>query len=334
MAFLHGACVALTRLIWGGKGRRGTLPGMEIALLLIAAGSLTAWLVITVDGLLGDKYVQYVDHVALPDARQRAALPRVTVVVPARDEERNIEAAMSSLLALEYPKLEIIAVDDRSADGTGAILERLSAGDARLQVVHVGELPAGWLGKNHALQLGAERGSGELILFTDADVLFEPTVLLRAVTCLRDQELDHLTIAADVHTPSLLVELFVAAFMLSFVGYFRPWRMGDPKSSHTIGVGAFNLVRRQAYERAGRHVPIAMRPDDDLQLARLLRDHGARQAFGVAGGMVGVEWYPSLGAAIRGLEKNSLAGVGYRPWVLLGAAPAQLVSMCWPFLAI
>jgi hypothetical protein len=77
-----------------------------------------------------------------------------------------------------------------------------------------------------------------------------------------------------------------------------------------------------------------MRPDDDLRLARLLRDHGARQAFGAAGGMVAVEWYPSLNEAIRGLEKNSLAAVNYRPWVLLFGAPAQLVSMCWPFIAI
>ena len=110
--------------------------------------------------------------------------------------------------------------------------------------------------------------------------------------------------------------------------------MGDPRSSHTVGIGAFNLVRRQAYERAGSHAPIAMRPDDDLRLARLLRDHGARQAFGAAGGMVTVEWYPSLRGAIRGLEKNSLAAVGYRPWVLLLAAPLQLAGMCWPFLAI
>jgi len=307
---------------------------MHTALLVVAVLSLLAWLAIAADAVAGEKYVKYVDQVELPDAAGRAALPRVTVVVAARDEERNIGEAMRSLLRLDYPDLEIVAVDDRSADRTGAILDELAAADPRLQVEHVTELPAGWLGKNHALQRGAACATGELILFTDADVVFEPTVLTRAVACMLDADLDHLTIAADVHTPSLLVELFVAAFMVSFVSYFRPWRMGDPRSSYTVGIGAFNLVRRQAYERAGRHAPIAMRPDDDLRLARLLRDHGARQAFGAAGGMVAVEWYPSLSEAIRGLEKNSLAAVDYRPWVLLFGAPAQLVSMCWPFVAI
>lgn len=307
---------------------------METALLIIALTSLAAWLAITFDAVTGDKYIAYVDKVAPPEATRRASLPRVSVIVPARDEQRNIGAAMRSLLDLDYPAVEIIAVNDRSGDATGAILDELAATDPRLRVEHVTELPPGWLGKNHALQHGAGLATGELILFTDADVVFEPTVLGRAVACMLDDGLDHLTIGADVHTPSLLVELFVAAFMVSFVGYFRPWRMGDPNSDHTVGVGAFNLVRREAYERAGGHAPIAMRPDDDLSLARLLRDNDARQAFGAAGGMVAVEWYPSLREAVRGLEKNSLAAVGYRPWTLIGAAPAQLVSMCWPFVAV
>jgi len=307
---------------------------MDTLLLVVAVLSLVAWLVIAADAVTGEKYIKYVDHVPLPDEAQRAALPRVTVVVPARDEERNVGAAMRSLLAVDYPDLEIIAVNDRSGDRTGVILDEFASVDERLRVEHVDELPEGWLGKNHALQLGAVAAAGEFILFTDADVIFEPTVLQRAVTCMLNDDLDHLTIGADVHTPSLLVEMFVAAFMVSFVAYLRPWRMGDPDSSHTVGIGAFNLVRREAYERAGGHAPIAMRPDDDLRLARLLHDHGARQAFGAAGGMVAVEWYPSLGEAIRGLEKNSLAAADYRPALLLSAAPAQLVSMCWPFIAI
>lgn len=298
----------------------------------LAAISLLAWLFVVGDAVVAEKYVKYIDRTPAPAPDD--ALPRVSVIVPARDEERHIADAMKSLLGLDYPNLEIIAVDDRSTDRTGAILDRLAGGDSRLRVEHVEALPEGWLGKNHALQVGADDATGELLLFTDADVMFEPTVLSRAVGCLLEDGLDHLTIGADVHTPSLPVELFVAAFMLSFASYFRPWRMGDPDSAHTVGIGAFNLVRRSVYRAAGGHAAIARRPDDDLQLARLLRDHGASQAFGAAGGMVGVEWYPSLGEAVRGLEKNSLAGVGYRPWTLLAAAPAQLLTMCWPFVAV
>lgn len=307
---------------------------MEGALLVVGVLSLAGWLAIALDAAAGARFVKYIDHVPLPDAGTRAAFPRVSVVVAARDESRNICRAMQSLLSIDYTDFEVIAVNDRSRDRTGVLLDELAAGDARLRVVHVNELPAGWLGKTHALQLGAAHASGELLLFTDADVLFDPTVLQRAVACMIDDELDHLTIGADVHPPGLLVEMFVAAFMVSFVAWFRPWRMGDPRSARTVGIGAFNLVRRSAYERAGGHIPIAMRPDDDLALARLLRDHGARQAFGAAGGMVAVEWYASLGEAVRGLEKNVLAAVGYRAWLLVIAAPAQIASMCWPFVAV
>ena len=307
---------------------------MEATLLVIAVASLAAWLVLAIDIVTGAKFVRYVDQVPFPPAEQLADLPRVTVVVPARNEERNLEAAMRSVLALEYPDFEVIAVDDRSDDRTGAILDELAATDERLRVMHLTDLPAGWLGKNHALHVAAQQATGELLLFTDADVMFESTVLSRAVTCLLGDDLDHLTIVADAHTPSLAVEMFVVAFAVSFMGYFRPWRMGDPNSSATVGVGAFNLVRASTYRDAGGHEPIAMRPDDDLKLAALLRDHGARQAFGVAGGLVVVERYPSLREAFRGLEKNSLAAVDYSPWILLVGAPAQLLFLCWPFVAV
>ncbi|MCH7824392.1 MAG: glycosyltransferase [Acidobacteria bacterium] len=307
---------------------------METALLVVGVLSLALWAIVAIDIATAVKFVRYVDQVPLPSREAVAAFPRVSVVVPARNEERHLAGAMRSILALDYPDLEIIAIDDRSDDRTGEILDELAAADPRLRVLHLTELPDGWLGKNHALQCAAEEATGELILFTDADVFFEPTVLARAVACVREGGLDHLTIVADVHTPSLLVEMFVVAFAVTFVGYFRPWRMGDPNSSATVGIGAFNLVRKQTYFDAGGHRPIAMRPDDDLKLASLLRDHGARQAFGVAGGMVAVEWYASLREAFHGLEKNSLAVVDFKPWMLLGGAPAQLLTMCWPFVAL
>ncbi len=307
---------------------------MEAILLVVSVVSLAAWLVLALDIVTGAKFVRYVDQVPLPPAKQLAELPRVTVVVPARNEERNLEAATRSVLALDYPDLEVIAVNDRSDDRTGAILDSLADGDERLRVMHLTDLPAGWLGKNHALHVAAQEATGELLLFTDADVMFEASVLSRAVVCLLDDDLDHLTIATDVHTPSVAVEMFVAAFAVSFMGYFRPWRMGDPNSSATVGIGAFNLVRASTYRDAGGHEPIAMRPDDDIKLAVLLRDHGARQVFGVAGGMVVVEWYPSLGEAFRGLEKNSLAAVDYTPWIPLAGALAQLLFLCWPFVAV
>src|SRR6185369_2740694 len=104
-----------------------------------------------------------------------------SVVVPACNEARTIERALTSLLAQDYPDLEIVLVDDRSSDETGAIIEHLAASDRRISAIHVRELPAGWLGKVHALQRGLERARGELVLFTDADIHFAPGALRRAV---------------------------------------------------------------------------------------------------------------------------------------------------------
>ena len=307
---------------------------METALLVVAILTLTGFVVVAIDMATGARFVLFVDHATRPSGEELAVYHRVSVIVPARNEEQHLATAMRSILTLDYPDLEVIAIDDRSDDGTGKILDELAAANPRLRAVHVTELPQGWIGKNYALYCGAQEAEGELLLFTDADVYFEPTVLARAISCVQEGELDHLTIAADVHTRSLLLEMFVVAFMVSFFGYFRPWRMGDPNSSVAVCIGAFNLVRKQAYFAAGGHRSIAMRPDDDLRLALLLRDHGSKQGFGVAGGMVSVEWYPDLRAAFHGLEKNSLAAVNFKPWMLLGGAPVQMLTMCWPFVAL
>src|SRR2546423_821839 len=137
-------------------------------------------------------------------------MPPLSVVVPALNEEATVEAAMRTLLALDYPDLEIIGVDDRSTDETGAILDRLAAEDARLRVTHVRELPPGWLGKNHALHVGSAVARGEWILFTDADVHFERDALRRAVRYAVYRRLDHLVVVPQVLLAGFWETLFVS----------------------------------------------------------------------------------------------------------------------------
>jgi glycosyltransferase involved in cell wall biosynthesis len=265
---------------------------------------------------------------------QGSPSPKVSVVVAARNEARKIEEALQSILTQDYPNLEFIFVDDRSTDGTGTILDRLANKDAHVHVVRIMELPKGWLGKNHAQHFGAERATGELILFTDADVVMERSVISRAVAWLRRENIDHLAVTPQLQMPSLLLGMFGGAFALFFGLYAKPWKARDPKSPRHIGIGAFNLVRTEAYRAIGGHCAIAMRPDDDMKLGKVLKKHGFRQDLVLSDGLITVEWYGSLDELIRGLEKNTFAGVEYNLAVVVASSIAQFAVFIWPLLAL
>jgi glycosyltransferase involved in cell wall biosynthesis len=270
----------------------------------------------------------------LPVLPETVTLPRLSVVVPARDEGSAIARAIGSLLEQDYPDLEVIAVDDRSSDTTGAVLQGLAARDRRLLVLRVDELPAGWLGKNHALWRGADRASGEWLLFTDADVVFARPALRHAVAYAVTEGLDHLTLAPRLVARGLALRAFVAFFGYAFVALWGAYLANDPKSKRGVGVGAFNLVRRTAYERIGTMRALSLRPDDDIRLGRRLRGFGFRQRILNGNELMSVEWYPSLRAAISGLEKSMYSSMEYR---VLDAVVVLLylsATMVWPFVGV
>lgn len=262
-----------------------------------------------------------------------ATAPRVSVVVAARDEARGIEAAMRSLLGQQYPDFEIVAVDDRSSDGTGAILDRLAESSPRLRVLHVRELPAGWLGKNHGLSVAAAAATGEWLLFTDADVVMQPEALARAVGFAERRGLDHLALFPDIQVPGLLLQAFVTGFFCLGLAVLRPWKARDPRSWRFVGIGAFNLVRRSAYLRAGGHAPIRLRPDDDLKLGKILKQSGARSDILLGSGLISVAWYHTVGEAINGLMKNTFSVVEYRSLLMAASVPLYLVGALGPLAA-
>ena len=270
-----------------------------------------------------------VDAATLPDPA-----PRVTVVIAARDEERHLASAMRSVLALDYPALEVIAVDDRSTDRTGTVLDQLATADPRLRVIHVRDLPAGWLGKTHALHVAAQAAAGEWVLFTDADVFFAPDTLRRALALAVHTPLDHLVLGPRTTGGTVVMRLLLGFFALGFALSTRPWRAREADRSEHIGIGAFNLVRADVYRAVGGHSRIAMRPDDDIKLGKIIKDAGYAQEMLFGRGLMSVEWYPSLGALARGLEKNSLAGVDYSVAAMLAGTLAQLVFFVWPFAAL
>ncbi|MBS2039647.1 glycosyltransferase [bacterium] len=282
--------------------------------------AVLAWVVVTLTQALVGRRLQ-----TLP-GQVRTQLPRLSVLVPACNEQSTLAAALTSLLAVNYPNLEIVLVNDRSTDSTGDLMESLAASDPRVQVVHVRQLPPGWLGKTHALQVASRVAGGDWLLFTDADVHFEPDALSRAVTLALDQQLDHLCLGPRLVCGSFWEKIFVALFCTAFLFRYRPDLAARPGPAH-VGVGAFNLVRASAYRHTGGHSSLALQVLDDMELGRLLKQRGFRQAFVGAGSAVRVRWAVGLSGQVQVLEKNAYAGLGYSIPVALGAT-AITVGAC------
>ena len=271
---------------------------------------------------------------AFSEGEPQERLPFVSVVVAARNEERHIAAAIQSLLEIEYEPWELLVIDDRSTDKTPQILADLQRLDPRLRVQRIEMLPEGWLGKNHALDVGIRQSKGELVLLTDADIFFEKTALKRAVSYMTTQGLDHLAIAPDLNMPGPLLRSFTVMFYIFFFIFTQAWKASDPKSRASIGIGAFGLFRRQSLMDVGGLTKIPLRPDDDLMLGRLIKRHGFRQSILDGAGMISVPWYSSTSELITGLEKNSFAALNYRPDLVLGSLVFQFLMIVWPFLAL
>ncbi len=291
-----------------------------LAWLLAALLAALAWARLAIAGLL----TQFrMDRLRDEPAREPpGGWPRLVVVTPCRDEAAGVEAAARSLLEQDYPGLEVLAVDDRSTDGTGEILDRLAARHPALGVRHVAALPEGWLGKTHACQLGAEETAGEWILFADGDVVLAEGALRRAVAYAEAHRLGHLVALPLLRAHGFLERSFVTAFAALANGVFRSWELRRPRTAGFIGVGAFNLVRRSEYLRVGGHRRLALEVVDDARLGLLLRRSGVRQGAVDSGGLVAVRWQSGLLASMGGLVKNLFAGVEYS-W------PRSLLAALW-----
>ncbi|MBZ5522337.1 MAG: glycosyltransferase [Acidobacteriia bacterium] len=261
--------------------------------------------------------------------------PSLTIVSPGRNEQEALETALRSLARLDYPAFEVIAVNDRSTDRTGEIMERVAAdASGRVRVVHVSELPAGWLGKTHAMWLGARQGAGDWILFTDADCIFDRTTLRRAVFYATQQGLDHLVVV-----PTAIMRLPGEKMMMGFLQTLfslahRPWKVADPKAKDYVGMGAFNLIRRSVYESIGTYERLRLEILDDMKLGEAVKKAGFRQNIALGPGLVRLRWAVGAMGVVRNLEKNLFAYLQFRVTLMLGACLGFFFLGIWPFLGL
>jgi glycosyltransferase involved in cell wall biosynthesis len=260
--------------------------------------------------------------------------PGVSVIFAARDEAEKLSGAVQSMLALDYPNFEIVAVNDRSRDRTREILHEFERRSPRLNVIDILELPSGWLGKPHALVAGVEHSRGEWLLFTDADVHFAPDLLSRAIALAQERRLDHLTLPAAVEMKGFWETTTISYFQLGFIFGNEPWKASDGRSHRYVGIGAFQLVRRDAYDTCGGHRRLRMDVIEDMKLGKLIKMAGFRSGMAVAGEGVRVRWHSGARGVIRGVTKNFFAACHYNSFFALAALSFTLLMSVLPFFGI
>jgi glycosyltransferase involved in cell wall biosynthesis len=277
---------------------------MTLALEIIAWLVALAWLWKAASAALG---LPTIPNLLLPEHNiAPVGSPSITVILPARNEAADIAATLQSLLAQDYPNLHIIAVNDRSTDQTGAIIDTIATEHPdKLRPLHVTELPPGWLGKTHAMALAARQAPTDYLLFTDADVLFRSDAIRRALAHAVATNADHL-----VTIPTTLIHRWDEAAILGFFQIFalwgaRPWRVSDSKSQRdALGIGAFNLLTRSAYLQIGGFESLRMEIIEDLALARRIKHAGLAQRVAFGRGLISLHWATGIGGLVAVMTKN------------------------------
>jgi len=236
--------------------------------------------------------------------------PLVSVIIPARNEARNIERCVRSVLSTQYPSVEVIVVDDHSTDATGTIARTIAASDPRLRVIDAPPLPDGWFGKQWACASGAATARGELLVFTDADTQHSPDLLPRAVNAMRERNADLLSLAGHQEMHSFWERVIQPQiFALIAIRYGGTAHINKAKRpENVIANGQFIAVSRASYDAMGGHALVRHSVADDLLMAQEFVRAGRRIVVLLARDQLSTHMYASLREIIGGWRKNVYAG--------------------------
>nr|BBH94186.1 glycosyl transferase [Thermogemmatispora argillosa] len=263
--------------------------------------------------------------------------PRVSIVVPVRNEEQHLGACLSSLLAQDYPDFEVWAIDDGSTDATPALLAIWQQRDSRLRVTRVDELPPGWAGKAHALHTGATLASGDWLLFTDADTRHAPQALRRMMAHALSLRLDFLSMLTGARLVGNGSRLLTPAGAILMTHFATPAEMRDSRQpNRALAVGQYLLVRRTAYEASGGYSAPELRASfgDDVGLAQFLKRRGCREDFVDGRDLVFNEQWTTWRSAWRGWRKSVYSVTASAPWLCLGAGLGLISYGLLPLLSL
>ena len=304
------------------------------------AGSLLAlaWASRLIGAALG---MPKVPDVALPQWDRNPVTPqgnpRVSIIVPACNEEETIEQGLTQLLALDYDNYEIIAVDDRSTDRTGEIMDRVATGSlahGRLRVIHLDSLPSGWLGKTHAMWTAGQQATGDWLLFTDADVLFKPDALRRALAFAESEPADHVVLFPRMIMKRPGEKMMIAFFQTLFVFGHRPWKVAEPDTKDHMGVGAFNMVRRSVYDAIGTYQALRFEVLDDMKLGKVVKTAGYAQRNVFGEDLISIRWAKGALGVVKNLTKNFFAVMSFQwPRAVLSCFALAFLNLM-PFVGV
>jgi len=262
--------------------------------------------------------------------------PLVTILVPAKDEGERIGGCLRSALAQDYPDFEVIAIDDRSTDQTGKVMDELASCDARLRVIHIkeGSLPAGWLGKPFALHTAVSSAKGKWFCFVDSDVVLQPDVVSGTIAVAQYKQFDLFSILPRLESGSFWESLIVplggaatsAMYMLPLTNY--------NETKVAFANGQYLCIRRDVYDAIGGHEAVCGTFSEDVQIARRVKGMGYRPRLSVGTDYAAVRMYSSRGAVFRGWARNFYGGSLGRPWRILAAIAFTLVCCFGAYIAI
>jgi len=276
------------------------------------------------------------DPVLSPADAERSSgpLPRLSVLVAGKDEEANIERCLTGLLALDYPDLEVIVVNDRSSDRTGEIIDRLAARDVRLKAVHIRDLPPGWGGKSHAMHVGVSRATGDWLCFTDADCRFhEPRLLAAAVRFSQAEEVEFLSVLPELEAHTFWERIVQPPAGAIMVFWFPPTKVNDPRSPRAYANGAFMLMSREVYARLGGHEQVRTVLNEDMHFARQAKQHGIRLRVVRGSRMYSVRMYVGLRQIWNGWSRIFYGCFGTWPRLIVSALFLSVFSV-FPWLSL
>jgi len=282
-----------------------------------------------------------VTDIALPQWDRKLVTPHgnpsVSIIVPACSEEETIEQGLMQLLALDYDNYEIIAVDDRSTDRTGEVMDRVAASalaNGRLRVIHVDRLPSGWLGKTHAMWTAGKQATGDWLLFTDADVLFKPDALRRALVYAESEPADHVVLFPRMIMKQPGEKMMIAFFQTLFVFGHRPWKVAEPDTKDHMGVGAFNMIRRPVYEAIGTYMALRFEVLDDMKLGKVVKAAGYSQRNVFGEDLISIRWARGALGVVRNLTKNFFAVMSFQwPRAVLSCLALAFLNLM-PFVGV